>query len=165
MRTFKVFIIITNHTIMQKFIILLLFLSSCGGATVKQIGKINQISNRNIDAQQQYTLLEQYAGSNELKKANSITVEDAIDALVKQYPGGEFLRNVRIYLVNNRYFGVEGDIWGTLVTSVRGFQVNDKVIVDKKYHGIITQLKGDRCTVKFSDNKAMDVMYERVLKM
>lgn len=81
---------------------------------VKQIGKLNMISNRNIDSKMDYANLNNYAGGSkkELRKLKSKTLEGAIDNVVKKTTGGEFLKNVKIYVINSKYFAVEGDVWG-----------------------------------------------------
>ncbi|MBK6330727.1 MAG: hypothetical protein IPF62_09470 [Bacteroidetes bacterium] len=39
-----------------------IFLSSCAGVKVTQIGKLNMISNRNVDSKMDYSLLKNYMG-------------------------------------------------------------------------------------------------------
>lgn len=92
----------------------IIFLSSCVGVKVTQIGKLNMISNRNIDSKADYSLLKNYMGASqkEIKKARALTLEDAVDETVRNTAGGEFLKNVKVYLVQNkkkRYYAVEGD--------------------------------------------------------
>jgi hypothetical protein len=76
------------------------FLSSCAGVKVTQIGKLNMISNRNVDSKMDYSLLKNYMGASnkEIKKAKATTLEDAIDETVRNTSGGEFLKNVKVYL-------------------------------------------------------------------
>ena len=82
--------------------------------SVKQIGKINMISTRNVDPNLKYEVISTYSGGSkrELKKSKSTSIEDAIDQTVKKVPGGEFLMNCKIYLINSKYIAVEGDVWG-----------------------------------------------------
>lgn len=91
---------------------LALLMGSC--MSVKQIGKLNMVSNRNVDSKMDYSNLKNYAGGSrrELKRLKSETLEGAIDNVVKKVPGGEFLKNVKIYVVNTKYYAVEGDVWG-----------------------------------------------------
>lgn len=91
---------------------LAILMGSC--MSVKQIGKLNMISNRNVDSKMEYANLKNYAGGSrkELKRLKAPTLEGAIDNVVKKVPGGEFLKNVKIYVINSKYFAVEGDVWG-----------------------------------------------------
>ena len=77
------------------------FLASCGSTTLKQVGKVNMISNRNVDPKLDYSLLSSYSGGSqrELKKSKAITIEDAVDQTVRKVPGGEFLMNTKLFKV------------------------------------------------------------------
>ncbi len=149
----------------------LIFLSSC--VTTKQIGKVNMISNRNIESTANYTLIKTYMGTSqkEVKKSKAATIEDAIDQVVKSTPGGEYLKNVKIYLTSNKYLAVEGDVWGiTDNANFRGFSVGDKVKwtkLFKDYTGIIVDLKNDKsCTIKSdSDQSITEVDYKDLIKI
>jgi hypothetical protein len=93
-------------------ILFITIMASCG--SVKQIGKVNMISNRNIERNLDYKPLLNYAGGSnrELRKSRAKTIEQAIDQTVKKVPGGEFLMNVKIYFVKGKYYAAEGDVWG-----------------------------------------------------
>lgn len=92
------------YTPHKTLLIATLFLSSCAGVKVTQIGKLNMISNRNVDSKSDYTLLKNYMGASnkEIKKAKATTLEDAIDETVRNTSGGEFLKNVKVYLVQSK---------------------------------------------------------------
>ncbi len=128
-------------------------LTSC--MSVKEIGDLNMVSTRNVDSKGDYVLLRNYMGSTkkELKKSKAKNFEQAINNIVRQTPGGEFLKNVKIYLINNKYFAVEGDIWGLESgQNYRGFALGSKVQYTsnmKKCIGVITDLTNDKvCQVK-----------------
>jgi hypothetical protein len=154
-----------------------IFLSSCAGVKVTQIGKLNMISNRNVDSKMDYTLLKNYMGSSnkEIKKAKATTLEDAIDETVRNTSGGEFLKNVKVYLVHNKkkmYYAVEGDVWGVKGQEnfrgfVVGYMVQWKDMLGKIHKGKITGLKDSKeCMVKEegkSDSKSVE--YDRVTKV
>jgi hypothetical protein len=154
-----------------------IFLSSCAGVKVTQIGKLNMISNRNVDSKMDYTLLKNYMGSSnkEIKKAKATTLEDAIDETVRNTSGGEFLKNVKVYLVQNKkkmYYAVEGDVWGVKgQENFRGFVVGDivqwKDMLGKTHKGKITGLKDSKeCMVKEegkTDSKAVE--FDRLTKV
>jgi hypothetical protein len=149
----------------------LFILSSC--ISVKQVGKLNMISNRNIDSQLNYELLASYSGGSkkELKKSRAMTVEDALDKTVKRIPGGEFLMNAKMYTVtkfNKVYFAMEGDVWGTKSNvAYRGFKVGDKVIIDGVLNttATIKALKDDKtCFIERIGGIIEEIKYDRLTK-
>ena len=151
---------------------LFLFFESC--TSVKLIGKINMISNRNIDPKLNYQLISTYAGGSdkEIKNSRASSIEAATDITVKKVPGGEFVMNAKIFLVNKTYFAVEGDVWGTAggVITYRGFKVDDKVTWKKNgkfYTGKITALKDDQtCYVQMdNDNSMVELLYDNITKV
>ena len=87
----------------------------------------------------------------DLNRATSL--DNAIDNVVKQTPGGEFVKNVKVYIVNKKYFAVEGDIWGLQSgQNMRGYTLGSKVQYPcgvSKCIGKITDLTNDKvCQVK-----------------
>ncbi len=156
----------------------LILLSGC--TDVKQIGKVNMISNRNVDPKQDYELLINYAGGSkkELKNSKAVTLEGAIDATVRKVPGGEFLTNTKIYMIKGKYIAVEGDVFGIKAnTSYRGFKIGDKVTWKEKglkntvksttgfVTGIITSLKDDKiCLVKNNAGETIEKKYDDISK-
>jgi len=152
-------------------------MTSC--TSVKQIGKVNMISNRNVDPNLKYQSLTTYSGGSkrELKKSKATSIEAAIDNTVKKVPGGEFLMNCKIYVVNSKYIAVEGDVWGSATTELqfRGFKVGDKVTWKKKdlisgtkfYTGSISALKDDKtCYIKVDGetDKVVELSYDDITK-
>ncbi|MFY9308130.1 MAG: hypothetical protein WAQ28_03670 [Bacteroidia bacterium] len=138
----------------------LALLTSC--STVVDLGKLNMISDRNIDSKGDYVLVKSYAGgsSKEIKKAlkrtKATTLDAAVDETVRNVAGGEFLKNVKVYGIKKKdkmYLLVEGDVWGVNGNeSFRGFKVGDLVqwkelTITKK--GTITGLTdAEKCMVK-----------------
>lgn len=101
-------------------IVTALLFSSC--VKITKIGQLNMVSNRNIDSNKEYVMLQKNAelSKKEKKKAKAEDMTEAIDNLVKKDPNGEYLMNARIYLVYHTYifFGrynyvAEGDIYGS----------------------------------------------------
>jgi hypothetical protein len=148
--------------------------------------KVNLISNRNIESKVDYELLRSYMGANkkEIKETKCTTVHDAVNKTVKNTPGGEFLKNVKLYIVERerhglmwgkkikeRYFAAEGDVWGIKKNmNFRGFKVGDSVqwkllMITKT--GLITNLKNAvECTIREDEtNKIYTVKYEALLKI
>lgn len=126
-----------------------------GCFSAKQIGKVNMISNRNIDSKGDYVAIKNYIGGSkkELKRLKAPTLEQAIDNVVRNVPGGEFIKNVKIYVVNGKYFAVEGDVWGfTSDANFKGFHVGDHVQWKdggQTHKGTISDLTNDKeCTIK-----------------
>jgi hypothetical protein len=148
----------------------IIFATAC--TSVKQIGKVNMISNRNVDPNFNYQLISSYSGGSdkEIRKTRSRTIEDAIDQTVKKVPGGEFVMNAKIYLVDGIYFAIEGDVWGaTGEVSYRGFKTLDKVTWKKLgtiNTGTITALKDDKtCYVKVDNsNQTVELSYNDITK-
>jgi hypothetical protein len=134
--------------------------TSC--STVIDLGKLNMISDRNIDSKMDYVLIKNYAGGSKkeikkgLKRTKTTSLDIAVDETVKNVAGGEFLKNVRVYGLKKRkkmYLLVEGDVWGVAGNeSFRGFKLGD--IVQWKelgvtHKGTITGLTdATRCMVK-----------------
>ena len=99
---------------LRLFILSLVFSMSGCALSYKQIGVVTMISNRNIDPHQEYKLISTCTRGaiKEIRKSRANSVEDAVDQAVEKVPGGEFLMNARIYIVDGQYFAVEGDLWG-----------------------------------------------------
>jgi hypothetical protein len=149
----------------------IVLLASC--VTTKQIGSTVMISNRNLESSVNYVLIKTYmgAGDREIRKTKAKTIEDAVDQVVKSTPGGEFLKNVKIYRTNKNLFAVEGDVWGIPANAnFQGFAVGDKVKwtkLFKNYTGTIVDLKNDKaCTIKRdSDSSITEVDYTDLTKI
>lgn len=158
------------------FIVIALLLSSC--SSIKQIGKVNMISNRNVSPELKYQVLTTYSGGSnkELKKSKATSIEDAIDKTVRKVPGGEFVMNAKIYLVDGKYIAVEGDVWGNANNqSYRGFKVGDNVTWKTKsiiggakfLTGKIVTLKDDKnCLVKVDNetDSTIELSYDEITK-
>jgi len=101
--------------------------------SVKQIGEMNMVATRNVDMGTKHEPLRTYAGGShrELRESTSTSIEDAINETVRAVPGGEFLMNVKVYLVSHEtegtYIAVEGDVWGRPNVGVRGIKPGDLV--------------------------------------
>jgi hypothetical protein len=141
-------------------------------ASVKQIGNVNMISTRNVESKTDYVLVKSYAGGSkrEIRKSRSKSIDDAINQTVKSTPGGEFLKNVKVYVVKMKYYAVEGDVWGISgQITYRGFKQGDKVTWKKDHEylkGEITSLKNDKvCLVKADGGeKIIELSYDDISK-
>ena len=134
-----------------------LLLSSC--SSIKMVGTINMISTRNVDGSVDYVLLKSYSGGSkhELKKSKSTTLDEAINNTVKNVAGGEYMMNVKMYLIKERFFAVEGDVWGIASNNtLHGIKVGDRVQWKNSLmpgtpvrYAIVTELKSfETCIVK-----------------
>lgn len=155
----------------MKKIIFLSFISimflSCttSSLTVTPMGQLNSVSTRNVDNSKSYVPLMTYAGisssevenaiskskKGRIKKRNPIykeilkfkgnTINEAVDNVVKTRVGGEYLMNVRFYLVKQmtkegkltvikNTFVASGDVWGINDDNqnIKGFKLNDNVV-------------------------------------
>jgi hypothetical protein len=145
-----------------------IFLASCSTTSyyIKPAGDLTMVSTRNVDGSVDYVALKTYAGvsgkdvdaaiatakNGILKKKNPIIKEinsykaevlnEAVDNVVKSVAGGEYLKNVKFYWVQettSSLFGkpvysysyiASGDVWGVkdANANIKGFRVNDKVV-------------------------------------
>lgn len=136
---------------------LFVIMSSC--ISSQQIGDINMMSSRNIsNNQESYVLLKSYAGGTKeeqkrAKKEKVLSLEAAINIVVRGTVGGEYLKNVKVFLVDKKYIAVEGDVWGIKDAdqNFRGFKVGDralyqdKSVLGEKYKkGKIVAIKDDK---------------------
>lgn len=164
----------SNKEIFKSLMIVVILLSycSCSKTTIKQIGKVNMISNRNVNSEFNYKPIKTYAGmsNKELKRVKNETIEEAIDQTVKSVPGGEFIMNAKIYQINGEYFAVEGDVWGLEIKEYRGFKVGDRVQWKANFKtriGVITSLLNDiECMVKEDgESNSTKIEYEKLNKI
>lgn len=90
---------------MKRILLAFIFITAISSCiSVRQIGKVNMISNCNIDPKLNYELIATYSGGSkrELRKTRAKTFDDAINQKVRKIPGGEFLMKAKIYLVYNK---------------------------------------------------------------
>jgi len=153
--------------------------SSC--YTVSDIGKLNMVSNRNIDNQMSnYVLIKNYSGGSKkeikksIKKTKAATFDKAVDETVRNVAGGEFLMNVHVYSVhrsNKIYFLVEGDVWGYKEgNSFRGFKTGDivqwKGMGGSKKGKITALTNSEKCMVlENGKNMSIEIKYSKIRKI
>ena len=168
-----------NYYRLIPFLTISLYSCAVPKITVQQIGKLNMISERNIDTKAEYVLLKSYMGASDKEKraSTSTTIEDATNETVKNTPGGEFLKNVKVYTVSMEkrkevYFAIEGDVWGFAgAENFRGFKVGDKVqwkdVKGTMHKGKITGLNDSKeCMVKEAGKETSKLItYDRLIKI
>jgi len=166
-------------------LIALIFFTSC--YSFQQIGEVNMISHRNIDASHNYVLLVSYVGGTdeERKSSRAETIQEAIDNTVQKVPGGEYLMNAKIYEVikggggkGKTWFAAEGDVWGEKQEGVKtitakstySFNTGDHVTWKhdgKWYTGTIISSKDmNSCIVKVdNDGDLTELNYNDLSKI
>ncbi len=172
------------------FTIFLILFSACKTVEVIPQGRLNMISSRNVDNHMgDYVLVKSYMGMSnaDLKKQykkkfkeKSNTIEEALDITVKNTPGGEFLKNVKLNQIIVRkgkkermFWAFEGDVWGVKgqESSYRGFSIGDMVqwkdFKKTTHKGKITGLKDSKeCMVKEDDaENSKAVEYDKLVKV
>lgn len=148
-----------------------------GCRTVKQIGQVNMISERNIDSKFDYQRITTYSGGSkrQLKKARAENIQEAVAQTVKQVPGGEFLMNVKIYMIRrsfnkSRYFAVEGDVWGHPIEGgdYQGYKLGDRIMFVKagiKCYGKVVAIKNsEKCIVEDDYGHKFTVRYDKLMR-
>jgi len=94
------------------YLIMGILLTSC--TTYNEVGRLNVLSDRQVDANAKYQRLTTGSGSTkkEIRKSEALTIQQAIDQVLDQVPGGAYLTNVKIYVVKGDCIAVAGDVWG-----------------------------------------------------
>ena len=150
----------------------LLLMTGCETST-KLIGEVNMISTRNISTDFNYQQLTTYSGGSnrQLKKSKSTNIQDAVTQTVKAVPGGEFLMNVKIYIVNNQYYAVEGDVWGHSVEQggYQGYKIGDAVMWKDSFSnyrkGKVTAIKDtEKCIVEDENGRKYTVKFDDLMR-
>lgn len=93
-------------------LVAMVLLASLLTGCYNRIGRLTVVSTRNMDSKGEYVLLKKDVRAKaKTKKDNCI--EMAIDKAVKDYPTGEFMKNVVIEVSNSgKKIRVTGDVWG-----------------------------------------------------
>jgi len=152
---------------------LLMCLSAC--YTVKQIGEVNMISERNIDSKFDYKRITTYSGGSkrQLRKSRAENLQQAVAQTVKQVPGGEFIMNAKAYIIKRRfstYFAVEGDVWGHPITEgdYQGYKLGDRVMFSdagiKRYGKIVAVKDSEKCIVEDDHGRKHTVRYDKLMR-
>lgn len=124
--------------------LVLLFLTGCGW---NRIGSLTMISTRNIDSKENYKLIKKgIEGESKMKYDDAF--QEAVEDAVKQFPEGEFMKNVVVYVSHNgKRIRVNGDVWG--VPSVET-NITQKVTAD------IVFAVGDKVAFKNNSGRIVD---------
>lgn len=175
---------ITIKTVSTGVVLLMtsLFLTGCW----LNAGKLIIVSTRNMDSKSDYVLLSKsVTGKAKTKKGEAL--QSAIDNAVKQYPTGEFMKNVNISIkTNGKKVRVVGDIWGEPPTDGRSaesvsrnvtksvnakveFKTGDAVTFmgskSKVIEGKIIGVNQNTAIVEQSDGTKSEIKYEKLTKI
>jgi hypothetical protein len=120
--------------------------TTIGCSTWQRLGTLTMMSTRNVDSNTEYVELARYVDSESREAKNAIKrttveagkkLEMAVDRCVATVPGGEFLKNVQIYM-NGSEVKVVGDVWG----KATGYSLSldqQKVLRDQSYRDSINR--------------------------
>ena len=153
--------------------LLLITVLSCGNYV--RIGDLTGISNRNLNDNEKYVLLEREVEA--VAKSENDALEQAVDNLTKEHEG-EFLRNAKIYVKSNgKKVKVIGDVWGIQKTNVNvttnanakiELKIGDNVVFKKKgdiVDGKIIGLNSSSIIVEYGKRKKrVELKYDEVTK-
>lgn len=162
---------------MRQFFTLLIvsvLLGGCSSSKFALVGSVNMISSRNVDSKTNYELIKTGSDDSQssFKKNKGVTVDQAINNVVTNTPGGEFLKNAKIY-TDGKNWAVIGDVWGVIESAnIEGFRIGDKVLIknsilnkDKFSDGLITGFKDRKtCLVKVSSGSIKEISYTDLRK-
>lgn len=86
--------------------------ASC--SSYEAIGKVPMLSASVVDTTATYRLITAASGASgsEIRKNSAESVADAVQKLINNVPGGAFVTNVNVYVLNNGNYAVSGDVWG-----------------------------------------------------
>lgn len=154
------------------FILFSLILTLASTSCIRRIGDLTMLSNRNVNDRMDYCLKKSYTGDSkrEIRKNKHKMIEGSVEKVVQSVPGGEFLRNVKIYTVGKDYYSVVGDVWGYCSedASHKGFSVGDAVIWKEGavfQRGTIEAIKnGDKAIVITGDGNYRTIDFRRLSK-
>jgi|SRR6185312_2262336 len=91
----------------------ILMLASCRSA-YQTIGSVDMLSSKTLDTTlnyKQYTV-NTGASRKQIKHSTAENIDQAINNVVSQVPGGMYITNVTIYIVKGDYYAVSGNVWG-----------------------------------------------------
>jgi len=154
------------------FLVLALIVGGC--SSLKMVGDVNMISSRNVDSKTDYVLIKSGADDSKsfFKKNKGATIDQAINNAVVNVPGGEFMKNVKLY-TDGKAWAVVGDVWGVPESAnVEGFRIGDMVLIknsilnkSKFSGGEIVGFKDRKtCIVKVSGGEMKELNYSDLSK-
>ncbi|NBA76804.1 hypothetical protein GOQ04_14695 [Emticicia sp. ODNR4P] len=145
-------------------------------SSIKPIGDVEILSYQKLDNSVKYELIATNVGGtykefNDTRMQGIKTIPDAVKRLVDNVPGGIFLRNAKIYILDNSLVSVQGDVWGIKSenANIKGFAVGNHVIYQKgskiSKAQVMTLKDATTCFIQeFGEEKSIEVRYEYLTK-
>ena len=138
-----------------------------------KLGDFTVISNRTIENDKEYIELARFIkGKGRQKKKQAGAMEVAVENIIKDVPGGEYLKNAEVYITwGGKYVRVTADVWGLKQpegqkTNVKGFQVGDRVQFGKKMGTILSLIDETFCLVQLDgDESGTKLRYDAVIRI
>ena len=127
------------------FLILIAFIFS-GCSSVRMVGDVTMLSTRNVDSSVKYELIKTGTDNSRaaFRHSKATNIDQAVNNLVMDVPGGEFLKNVKIY-TDGKKWAIIGDVWGLPEqANVEGFKIGDAVYIKNSL--LSTTLNGEKFT-------------------
>ncbi len=95
------------------YLVISVLLTSCA-ATYQEIGSVSLLATHRVNEQESHKLLATNVGATkqEIKRDTAQTMNEAIKTILSKVPGGDYLTNVRLYIVKDQWLAVSGDVWG-----------------------------------------------------
>lgn len=90
-----------------------LMLASCA-SSYDAVGTVGMLAPDRVDKGVKYSKLTTNSGGGkqDLKNSKASTVTQAVQQVIDNVPGGKYMTNVTVYVVNGGYVAVKGDVWG-----------------------------------------------------
>lgn len=156
------------------FMVVGLTIQSC--SSIKPIGDVESLNYQKLDNSAKYELIASNVGGsykefNDTRMQGIKTIPDAVKRLVEKVPGGVFLKNAKIYIIDNGLVSVQGDVWGIKLenANIKGFAVGNHVIYQKGSKITKAQVSAlkdsETCFIlQFGEDKPIEVSYLNLTK-
>lgn len=94
-------------------------LTSCAG-TYQAVGKVGMLAPDRVENGVNYQPLATNTGSSKkvITASKAQTVSQAVQQVINTVPGGKYMTNVTVYVVDGGYIAVKGDVWGVSADTV-----------------------------------------------
>lgn len=157
-------------------ILMIVGLTTQSCSSIKPIGDVEILNYQKLDNSAKYELIASNVGGsykefNDARMQGIKTIPDAVKRLVENVPGGVFLKNAKIYIIDNGLVSVQGDVWGIKSESanIKGFAVGSHVIYQKGSKmakaQVMTLKDATTCFIQeFGEEKTLEVRYEYLTK-
>lgn len=151
-----------------------LLISSC--SSIKPIGEVETLCYQKLDDKIKYELLASNVGGgykelNDTRMKGIKTIPEAVKRVIDNVPGGVYMKNAKITIVDNGLVSIEGDVWGikSANVNIKGFSVGNYVIYQKGSKITKAQVSAlkdsETCFIlEFGEDKPIEVPYLNLTK-